>query len=760
MTDYASQIHEEQQQVDRAYGRLDEIRAMTKQRLDAVRAAGSHGSPTLRTERDSFATMYEDRLTQLRAVEDRLVFGRLDDVHDNRLYIGRIGLSDDQHEPIVTDWRAEAARPFYEATPKEHGSIAMRRHITLRLRKVVGVEDEALDLGSQQVTKATAEGTLTGEGALMASLSSRRSGKMTDIVATIQAEQDRIIRADMRQALVVQGGPGTGKTAVALHRAAYLLYTHRERLSHSGVLIVGPSNAFLHYIDQVLPSLGETGVLSRTMATLLPGISANAEDSPRVAALKGDARMAKAIANAVRSRERVPSTLPVIHINAFTIPMRAADIQQAITDARRTRKPHNQARDTFVKSVTSAMVARYRERLDYEPEASELDSVRSTLRLNDDFRRTVNLAWLPMTAQWLLADMLSKPAKLHAYAPWLTPEQVDALRRPADAPLTRSDVPLLDEAMELLGPDPHQEARQARADREREHDEEIARETLAQNGIGNGIVDAKTLVDNMNGLDEGSTAEQAANDREWTFGHIVVDEAQELTPMDWRMLIRRCPSRSFTIVGDVAQTSAINGTRSWERTMDPLFGPKGWSFNELTIDYRNPQEVSQLATRFAHDEGLYVSTVSAVRHVPDAVHLVTAAGESQLADEAAIQALECAREFIATDGTGRVAVIADHEMVDEVRKAVSLRLKSTNANEWSRLTSQSIWDSQLMVSEPQEVKGLEFDAVILVQPGLIALNAASRLVGAADLYVAMTRPTQRLVVVRTAQDAADMPLGE
>lgn len=230
--------------------------------------------------------------------------------------------------------------------------------------------------------------------------------------------------------------------------------------------------------------------------------------------------------------------------------------------------------------------------------------------------------------------------------------------------------------------------------------------------------------------------------------------------MDWRMLIRRCPSRSFTIVGDVAQTSAINGTRSWERTMDPLFGPKGWSFNELTIDYRNPQEVSQLATRFAHDEGLYVSTVSAVRHVPDAVHLVTAAGESQLADEAAIQALECAREFIATDGTGRVAVIADHEMVDEVRKAVSLRLKSTNANEWSRLTSQSIWDSQLMVSEPQEVKGLEFDAVILVQPGLIALNAASRLVGAADLYVAMTRPTQRLVVVRTAQDAADMPLGE
>ena len=230
MSSYASQLHEEQQAVDRAYGRLDDLRAEMWQRLDTVRAAGSHGSPTQRSERDSFATMYENRLTQLRSVEDRLVFGRLDAKNGDRHYIGRIGLSSPDHEPILTDWRAEAARPFYEATPSNHGDIVMRRHITLSFREVVGVEDEVLDVHSDQVGQASSAGTLTGEGALLASLSSRRTGKMTDIVATIQAEQDRIIRSDMNRAVVVQGGPGTGKTAVALHRAAYLLYTHRRTL--------------------------------------------------------------------------------------------------------------------------------------------------------------------------------------------------------------------------------------------------------------------------------------------------------------------------------------------------------------------------------------------------------------------------------------------------------------------------------------------------------------------------------------------------
>ena len=271
MSSYSAQLREEQQAVSRAYGRLDDLRAQAPcpsrhraccrlARIAHANAPNAIPSPP----------MYEDRLTQLRAVEDRLVFGRLDDVHGAHRYIGRIGLSNENHEPILTDWRADAARPFYEATPSNHGDIVMRRHITLSFREVVGVEDEVLDVHSDQVGQASSDGTLTGEGALLASLNAKRTGKMTDIVATIQAEQDRIIRADLNQAVVVQGGPGTGKTAVALHRAAYLLYTHRRMLERSGVLVVGPSSTFLHYIDQVLPSLGETGVVSRTIADLIP----------------------------------------------------------------------------------------------------------------------------------------------------------------------------------------------------------------------------------------------------------------------------------------------------------------------------------------------------------------------------------------------------------------------------------------------------------------------------------------------------------
>ena len=610
---------EEQQAVDRAYGRLDDLRAEMWQRLSTVRAAGSHGSPTQRTERDSFATMYEDRLTQLRSVEDRLVFGRLDSQDGTRHYIGRIGLSSTDHEPILTDWRAEAARPFYEATPSNHGDIVMRRHITLSFREVVGVEDEVLDVHSDQVGQASTAGTLTGEGALLASLSSRRTGKMTDIVATIRAEQDRIIRSDMNRAVVVQGGPGTGKTAVALHRAAYLLYTHRRTLERSGVLVVGPSSAFLHYIDQVLPSLGETGVVSRTISDLIPGITASAIDTPQAAKLKGDRRMAQVIANAIASRIRVPGTLPTVTISGIQIPMLAVDIEQAQSDAKRTRQPHKQGRETFIRSMLRSMQTRYAEQLGYTPDQAELNRAMSLLRMNEQVRKTLNLCWLPMTAPWLIDQLFAHPERLKSLAGWMTDDDLATLARPKGSPLTRSDIPLLDEAMDLLGPDPKTVAKQSAANARRAAEEQYAKDTLAATGLGQGIVSSQMLLDQMNGDDGELTAQRAAADREWTYGHIVVDEAQELTAMDWRMLIRRCPSRSFTIVGDVAQTSALAGTRRWDKTMNRLFGEGHWDLNELTINYRNPQEVSDLASRFAQNEGLYISTVNAVRALPDSV---------------------------------------------------------------------------------------------------------------------------------------------
>ena len=753
MSSYASQLHEEQQAVDRAYGRLDDLRAEMWQRLDTVRAAGSHGSPTQRSERDSFATMYENRLTQLRSVEDRLVFGRLDAKNGDRHYIGRIGLSSPDHEPILTDWRAEAARPFYEATPSNHGDIVMRRHITLSFREVVGVEDEVLDVHSDQVGQASSAGTLTGEGALLASLSSRRTGKMTDIVATIQAEQDRIIRSDMNRAVVVQGGPGTGKTAVALHRAAYLLYTHRRTLERSGVLVVGPSSAFLHYIDQVLPSLGETGVVSRTISDLIPGITATAVDSPYAAKLKGDRRMTSVVANAIAARVRVPAVLPTVTISGIQVPMLATDIEQAQADAKRTRQPHNKARETFIRSMLTSMQNRYAEQLDYTPDQAELNRAMSLLRMNEQVRKTLNLCWLPMTAPWLIDQLFAHPERLKSLAGWLTDNDIAALARPKGSPLTRSDIPLLDEAMDMLGPDPKAVARQSAADARRAAEEQYAKDTLAATGLGGGIVSSQMLLDQMNGDDAELTAQRAAADREWTYGHIVVDEAQELTDMDWRMLIRRCPSRSFTIVGDVAQTSALGGTRRWSKSMNRLFGESHWDLNELTINYRNPQEVSELASRFAEEEGLYISTVNAVRTIPDSVSRNVVPDMSSLLETTAEQAAQLAEQFVSADGTGRIAVICPDNLIAPVRDAVRRKLAVIlDPAEYARLIEQPEWDEQISVCGTETVKGLEFDAVVVVEPGLIEDDAPSRLVAVSDLYVAMTRPTQKLVIVRTRTD--------
>lgn len=754
MSTYSSQLSEEQQAVDCAYNRLDNLRSTIRTRLDSVRAAGSHGSPTQRTERDSFATMYEDRLTQLRAVEDRLVFGRLDDQEGIRRYIGRIGLLSENHDPILTDWRAEAARPFYEATPSNHGNIVMRRHITLKFREVVGVEDEILDIHSDEVNKASKQGTLTGEGALLASLGSRRTGKMTDIVATIQAEQDRIIRAPLDRTIVVQGGPGTGKTAVALHRAAYLLYTHRRKLERSGVLIVGPSSAFLRYIDQVLPSLGETGVVSRTIADLIPNIHATVQDTPHAAKLKGMYRMKNVIQNAICARIRVPKDLPTLRINGFAVQLKKEDIELAQLDAQRTHQPHNQARKTFVKSVISSLRNRYLEQLDYVPSQAEISDITSQLRMENKLKITLNLAWLPMNANWLIDQLFSKPEQLRIYAPWLSENDIRALIRPKGSPLTQSDIPLLDEAIELLGPDPKIEAQNAALARKKLEEQQYASDTLAQNGIGNGIVTADMLIENIQGNDASMVANLAASDREWTYGHVVVDEAQELTAMDWRMLIRRCPSRSFTIVGDVAQTSSLGGTHSWQKNMSSLFGNDNWDLYELTINYRNPREVSEAAGKVADNSGLYISTVNAVRSVPDSLVTHTVQNQNELNNMLAKYCIDLFNEFVSEDGSGRVAIIVPQELIEHANKIVKNTLsKNLPPKEYARIIQQNFDDSQISVCSAEDVKGLEYDAIILMQPSAIEQEAASRLSAAANLYVAMTRPTQRLVVLRTQDDA-------
>ena len=488
-------------------------------------------------------------------------------------------------------------------------------------------------------------------------------------------------------------------------------------------------------------------MVSRTIGELIPGVVTQRVDEPHVAQLKGERRMAKAIANAVAARERVPSQLPAITVNGVSVPLRTSDFETAIADARRTRQPHNKARETFVSSMLSMVRTRVVEELDYTPEQAELNDIMAQLRMNDKLRVTLNLAWLPMDGRWLLDQLFSKPAQLRRFAPWLSDAQVSMLTRPKGAPLTLSDIPLLDEALELLGPDPHEQARQASRDAQRAEEERYAQETLAQAGIGSGIVSSKMLADHMRGDSSELVAQRAAADREWTYGHIVVDEAQELTAMDWRMLIRRCPSRSFTIVGDVAQTSALGGTRDWRTSMNALFGPRNWSLNELTINYRNPREVSDLAARFAEGEGLYISTVKAIRSVPDSVQRVSVADRAALYAEVAEQTLDLAGSYLVGDGTGRVAVIVPDELRDAVQAAVHEAVAhSTLARSGVR------FDEQIMVCGAQSVKGLEYDAVMVVEPGLIEQEAPTRLSAASDLYVALTRPTQRLLIVRTQAD--------
>ena len=399
------------------------------------------------------------------------------------------------------------------------------------------------------------------------------------------------------------------------------------------------------------------------------------------------------------------------------------------------------------------MQNRYAEQLDYTPDQAELNRAMSLLRMNEQVRKTLNLCWLPMTAPWLIDQLFAHPERLKSLAGWLTDNDIAALARPKGSPLTRSDIPLLDEAMDMLGPDPKAVARQSAADARRAAEEQYAKDTLAATGLGGGIVSSQMLLDQMNGDDAELTAQRAAADREWTYGHIVVDEAQELTDMDWRMLIRRCPSRSFTIVGDVAQTSALGGTRRWSKSMNRLFGESHWDLNELTINYRNPQEVSELASRFAEEEGLYISTVNAVRTIPDSVSRNVVPDMSSLLETTAEQAAQLAEQFVSADGTGRIAVICPDNLIAPVRDAVRRKLAVIlDPAEYARLIEQPEWDEQISVCGTETVKGLEFDAVVVVEPGLIEDDAPSRLVAASDLYVAMTRPTQKLVIVRTKAD--------
>jgi DNA helicase IV len=740
-------IAREQAYIDVLYGLLDRARERATEALSATYGSGGAGGTfQARVEREVTAAEQARRLAQLNAVEHGLCFGRTDaEESPDRaatLYIGRIGLRDDEHEPRLIDWRAPAAHPFYAATPKDPNGLIRRRHIYTRNRTVTGVDDEVFDLDRMPETERR---TLSGEAMLIASITAGRTGRMGDVVATIQAEQDRVIRAALQGVLVVQGGPGTGKTVAALHRAAYLLYTHRRTLERRGVLVIGPNATFLRYISQVLPSLGETDVVLSSIAELFPGVKAAPDDNPEAAVVKGDLKMVNALRRAVRDRQRVPQAdLEVTADDVrMTVPRQAC--LRARDRARALRKPHNVARKLFVTEMLGALAAAEAAALGRPLDPEDIPLARARLWDEPPVRAALDDLWPLLTPQRLVAGLLAEEGALRSAAPDLSgPERASVLRPDDPDAWTVADVPLLDEAAQLLGADDSAaKARRRAAERERRLEERYAREVLeitplTGRGFGNSrladFVDAAALADwNRDPGQELTTAERAWADPSWAYGHVIVDEAQELSAMAWRMVMRRIPTRSLTVVGDVAQRSNPAGARSWAQMLDPYVSGR-WRTEQLTVNYRTPAEIMAVAADVLASAAPDEQPPESVREEgmrPRAVNVAPSALPVGVA--AAVQ-----EELAEMGDAGRLAVIAPGVIAGKLARAMPAAVAGDRPE---------VLDSPLALLTVGQAKGLEFDRVVLVDPaGILARSPA----GAHDLYVAITRATHRLTVVHDA----------
>jgi DNA helicase IV len=712
-----SSVDDDRRHIALLYDRFDAERAAAERELLAAQR-GSGSSPGERALREVAVRVQTARLGRLRAGGDGLCFGRTDAVDGSRMFVGRLGLLDEDLEPMLIDWRAPAARPFYTATAARPEGLVRRRHFHTRGRAVLDAHDDVL-------ARDGADGSAGSDAALLAALDAPRTGPMRDIVATIQAEQDEIIRLEHTGLTVIEGGPGTGKTAVALHRVAYLLYTH-PHLARRGVLVLGPHPRFLEYISAVLPSLGETDVVFATPGELLPGVATDREDAPETARVKGSLAMVGVLAAAVADRQEVPAEPVPVELDDVTVEITAELAAAARERARAAGLRHNEARPVFAAAVLDALAEQAVDRIgagwlaprEVPGLAADLRAdVRSELRGSARLHAALGALWPELTPHRLLADLFTSPERLAVATAALPPADGAALARDDGADWTVADVPLLDEAAELLGPPASARTRAVRArrraaeglgyaadvlrllDTEPADDDEIRAVDL---------VDADLLAERQEEADHRTVAERAAADREWVYGHVVVDEAQELSDMDWRVLVRRCPTRSFTVVGDLAQRRSAAGARSWSAALE-RHAPGRWTHRVLTVGYRTPAEIMAVAADVlaARDPG---STP------PEAARSTGVRPWSRRVRPDELVAV--VREEV--DGDGSVAVIAPSPFPGVPGATV--------------LT-------------PREAKGLEFDTVLLVEPERM---------DAADLYVALTRATQRLGVLHTEPLPAEL----
>jgi DNA helicase IV len=759
----APDLAAEQAHVTGLYQRLDDARELAVTRLKQAISGPSAGNPQSLGEREAAVRFHAARITALDAADAGLVIGRLDRTErPEPLYIGRTGLpaDDPAGDPALVDWRAPASRPFYTATAFRPEGVLRRRHIRTLGRRVTGIDDEVLDVSGDGAEAAVGGSGLTGEAALLRALTADRTGRMTDIVRTIQAEQDAVIRSDARGVLVVQGGPGTGKTAVALHRAAYLLYTHRERLARSGLLVVGPTPTFLRYIADVLPSLGETGVLLAGLGQLRPGLDARGEERPEVAEVKGRLAMATVLAAAVKDRQSVGREIRVVAIDGEQIRLRPADLTSVRTATRRASRQHNLARPAFLRALVDLIARRYADRLGADVrgganllDRADLQALRAEVAAEPAVRRLADELWPVLTPEQLLTELFASPARIRAATRGWTDADRALLHRPAGAEWTPADVPLLEEADELLGVD--DSAERAREQRRLRRARAHAQETLdllhgsrstdldddeeGEELTAGDLIDAAQLAERGAEADYRTTAERAAADRSWTFGHVVVDEAQELSAMAWRLLVRKCPTRSMTVVGDLAQTGSLAGATSWREVLEPHVG-QHWRQAELTVNYRTPAEIMAVAADVLAAGGAGTAAPTSVRSTG-----IPPTAERVAGDELIARVAERTAALAGQGGT--VAVLVPRSRLADTVAGLQRALPDVSAGPAADSKAGPV------VLLPEQAKGLEFDSVLLVDPRGI-LDEAVR--GASDLYVALTRATQRLTVLHPGELPAGM----
>jgi DNA helicase IV len=711
MTQQHPDLADQQANIDPAYECLDTSREAAW-RMRNMTEADLGGTFQARFERNAFDEALIKRLADLDLGDASLVFGRIDRSAESpgaieSFHIGRLAVADEDREPVVVDWRAPVAEPFYRATGRSPMGLLRRRHFAVEGRKLLGLEDELfgdghLGLGHDEgLDGSTGVDTSDGEGlrgysTLLAALERGRTGTLGDIVATIQGEQDEIIRSPQHGVLVVQGGPGTGKTVVALHRAAYLLYTHRFPLEDQGVLVIGPNRVFLRYIERVLPSLGEAGVEQVVLSDLVPGVQflrpdvREGADSPTTARIKGDARMSDVIDQAVNERERPLRDDLVIPFRTGYVRLRVEESARIVRNARRRFRRHNSGRKFVENEVWSALAATF-----HDVEIGPRD-VKDTLRGTPEIREALDRMWPLLTPAQLLHDLFGSKGLLKLAARGVLDEdEALALYRPRSETVdevrwTAADVALLDDARDVLGPKP---------------------------GRNGKIDDADEIR---------------------TYGHIVIDEVQDLTPMQLKMATRRSLNGAMTIVGDLAQATGPLAPTDWQDVLDHLPDRKPSRVIGLSVGYRIPGQIMELANKV-------MAAATPTLRAPQSVRIGDAAPVFVRADGQLGRAVaDEVRSLTAALPNASLGVIAPDSMIDEM----SEHLTAAGVNHGT--ATRTGLDEGVTLVPVSVVKGLELDAVVVVEPARIVADHEH---GMRSLYVALTRPTQRLSVVH----AEDLP---